>query len=249
MSLMGKFSHMPKLQEVRIAFKKIDLTRAYEVRWLDYNHVLIHLSNEQDFNRIWIKQVWFIANQKIRVFKWTLEFESDKESTVVCVEHDYRKPPVDQVWIVVKNKETEIDCIVLGNKARPPGTTKSQPIRVVEKTTRYGRGSSKNPMPLSNRPEDGGRSAGFEDGGGSEEANSNGIKVTIGRDVEVQNSRKMTRPPSNNFETLEEGEDVEPEMNAKQGRTGHVNSAMPFQKIVAATEQVSPAHVTVGHLS
>ncbi|EOY19561.1 Uncharacterized protein TCM_044700 [Theobroma cacao] len=55
-SLVGKFSRMPKLLEVRSAFKGIGLAGAYEVRWLDYKHVLIHLSNEQDFNRIWTKQ-------------------------------------------------------------------------------------------------------------------------------------------------------------------------------------------------
>ncbi|EOY34749.1 Uncharacterized protein TCM_042329 [Theobroma cacao] len=222
LSLVGKFSRMPKLQDVRSAFKGIGLTGAYEVRWLDYKHVLIHLSNEQDCNRVWTKQVWFIANQKMRVFKWTPEFEPEKESAVVpvwiafpnlkahlfeksallliaktvgkplfvdeatangsrpsvarvCIEFDCRRPPIDQVWIVVQNRETgtvtsgypqrvefsqmpaycdhcchvghkENDCIVLGNKDKSLGLSKSQSLRTlaVEKKTGYGGGSEKN---------------------------------------------------------------------------------------------------------
>ncbi|WRX24226.1 protein of unknown function DUF4283 - like 10 [Theobroma cacao] len=153
MSLVGKFSRMPRLQEIRSAFKGIGLAGAYEIRWLDYKHVLIHLFDEQDFNRIWTKQNWFIANQKIRVFKWSPEFEPEQESAVVpvwisfpnlkahlfkksalllvaktvkrplfideatangsrtsvarvCVEYDCRKPPLEQIWIIVQNRET-----------------------------------------------------------------------------------------------------------------------------------------------
>ncbi|EOY13903.1 Uncharacterized protein TCM_032655 [Theobroma cacao] len=214
---------MPKLQEVKYAFKGIGLAGAYEVRWLDYKHVLIHLSDEQNFNRIWTKQNWFIANQKMRVFKWTPEFEPEKESAVVpiwisfpnlkahlfekstllliaktvgkplfldeattngsrpsvahvCVEYDCRKRMVEQVWIVVQNRETsavmngysqkvefahmpayydhcchvghkKVECIVLGNKVKPSGSSKLQPIREADKAADYGGGSSKNPIP------------------------------------------------------------------------------------------------------
>ncbi|EOY06957.1 Uncharacterized protein TCM_021519 [Theobroma cacao] len=83
--LVGKFTRMPKLQEVRSAFKGIGLSGAYEIKWLDYKHVLIHLSNDQDFNRIWTRQQWFIVGQKMRIFKWSPEFEAEKESPVVPV--------------------------------------------------------------------------------------------------------------------------------------------------------------------
>ncbi|EOY31390.1 Uncharacterized protein TCM_038318 [Theobroma cacao] len=76
---------MPKLQEIHQAFKGIGLTGAYAIPWLDYKHVLVHLSNEQDFNRIWIKQQWFIVNKKMRVFKWSPDFEAEKESAIVPV--------------------------------------------------------------------------------------------------------------------------------------------------------------------
>ncbi|EOY17515.1 Uncharacterized protein TCM_042331 [Theobroma cacao] len=83
--LVGKFTRMPKLQEVKFAFKGIDLLGAYEIKWLDYKHVIIHLSNDQDFNRIWTRQQWFIAGQKMRIFKWPLEFEAKTESPIVPV--------------------------------------------------------------------------------------------------------------------------------------------------------------------
>ncbi|EOY02242.1 Uncharacterized protein TCM_016767 [Theobroma cacao] len=84
-SIVGKFSRTPRLVEIRQAFVGLGLSGAYNIRWMDYKHVLIHLSNEQDFNRIWTKQTWFIAKQKMRVFKGTPNFESDKESSIVPV--------------------------------------------------------------------------------------------------------------------------------------------------------------------
>ncbi|WRX22755.1 protein of unknown function DUF4283 - like 10 [Theobroma cacao] len=83
--LVGKFTRMPRMENIISAFKGICLAGAYEIKWLDYKHVLIHLSNDQDFNRIWTRQNWFIANQKMRIFKWTLEFEAEKESLVVPI--------------------------------------------------------------------------------------------------------------------------------------------------------------------
>ncbi|EOX94193.1 Uncharacterized protein TCM_003642 [Theobroma cacao] len=99
----------------------------------------------------------------------------------VCVEYDCRKPPVDQVWIVVQNRETgavtngysqrvefaqmpaycdhcchvshkEIDCIVLGNKAKPPGSRKSRPLQmvIVERTAGHGIGIWKNMEKIKN---------------------------------------------------------------------------------------------------
>ncbi|WRX28179.1 Ribonuclease H domain - like 10 [Theobroma cacao] len=84
-SIVEKFSRTPRLVEIRQAFVGLGLSGAYNIRWMDYKHVLIHLSNEQDFNRIWTKQTWFIAKQKMRVFKWTPDFESEKESSIVPV--------------------------------------------------------------------------------------------------------------------------------------------------------------------
>ncbi|WRX25599.1 protein of unknown function DUF4283 - like 10 [Theobroma cacao] len=132
----------------------------------------------------------------MQIFKWTLEFEAEKESLVVpiwisfpnlkahlceksslllisktvgkpllvdeaiakssqssvarvCVQYDYKKLPIDQVWIVTQNRDTgmvtngysqnveflqmpdycshcchvghkEVDCIVVGNNPQPP---------------------------------------------------------------------------------------------------------------------------------
>ncbi|EOY19102.1 Uncharacterized protein TCM_043834 [Theobroma cacao] len=87
---------MTNLANIRYAFRGIGLARVYKIRWLDYKHVLIHLSNKQDFNRIWMKQHWFIANQKIRVFKWSPEFEAEKESPIILV------------WISFPNLKTHL---------------------------------------------------------------------------------------------------------------------------------------------
>ncbi|EOY06959.1 Uncharacterized protein TCM_021521 [Theobroma cacao] len=152
-SMVGKFSRMPKLNDIRAAFKGIGLVGVYEIRWLDYKHILIHLSNEQDLNRLWMRQAWFIANQKMRVFKWSPDFQPEKESSLVpvwisfpnlrahlyeksallmiaksvgrplfvdeatangtrpsvarvCVEYDCQQPPLEQIWIVSRDRRT-----------------------------------------------------------------------------------------------------------------------------------------------
>lgn len=73
------------MNEIQAAFKGIGLIGAYEIRWLDYKHVLIHLTNEHDLNRLWMRHVWFIANQKMRVFKWSPDFQSEKEFSLVPI--------------------------------------------------------------------------------------------------------------------------------------------------------------------
>ncbi|EOY08581.1 Uncharacterized protein TCM_023221 [Theobroma cacao] len=93
-SVIEKFTNMPCMQEIRMTFKGIELVGAYEIWWLDYKYVLIFLTNEHDFNRIWICQVWFIVNKKIRVFKWSLKFQLEKESSVVPVWFSFPNLPV-----------------------------------------------------------------------------------------------------------------------------------------------------------
>ncbi|EOY07958.1 Uncharacterized protein TCM_022291 [Theobroma cacao] len=57
-SMVGKFSRMPRLNEIRIVFKGIGLVGAYEIHWLDYKHILIHFSKDHDLNRLWMRQAW-----------------------------------------------------------------------------------------------------------------------------------------------------------------------------------------------
>ncbi|EOY26126.1 Uncharacterized protein TCM_027547 [Theobroma cacao] len=51
--MVGKFTQIPKMQEIRDTFIGIGPVGAYEIGWLDYKHILIWLSNEHDLNRIW----------------------------------------------------------------------------------------------------------------------------------------------------------------------------------------------------
>lgn len=213
---------MPKLQEIRNAFKGIGLAGAYDIRWLDYKHIHIGLSNEQDMNRIWLKQVWFISNQKLRVFKWTKDFQPEKESSLVpvwisfpnlrahlyeksavlviaktvgrplfvdeatdngtrpslarvCIEYDCLKPPLDQVWIVMRDRRTgeitggfmqKVDfermpdycthcchvghsvstCIVMGNKRVMQGPERAKPSDEKNKINTEEIGKDKQPV-------------------------------------------------------------------------------------------------------
>ncbi|EOY16520.1 Uncharacterized protein TCM_035322 [Theobroma cacao] len=78
---------MPKWEVIQQVFKGIGLFGAYNIRWFNYKHILINLLNEYeyDFKRIWGYQAWFIANQKMEVFKWSLDLNPEKTPSIVLV--------------------------------------------------------------------------------------------------------------------------------------------------------------------
>lgn len=57
--LVGKFSCVPKLATLHDFFKKINLTGAYDIKWFDYKHIFIKLSNDLDYQRMWAKRDWY----------------------------------------------------------------------------------------------------------------------------------------------------------------------------------------------
>ena len=62
LALMGKFSHgRPPLEEIRKFFASLNLHDQLSVGLLDYRHVLLRCSSEDDFNRIWTRGVWRIG--------------------------------------------------------------------------------------------------------------------------------------------------------------------------------------------
>ncbi|EOY17297.1 Uncharacterized protein TCM_036445 [Theobroma cacao] len=108
-SMVGKFSRMPRMQEIRATFKRIGLMGAYEIRWLDYKHILILLTNEHDLNRIWLNQT-LLAIAKM-VGRSLMVDEATTNGTCpsvvrVCIEYDCQKPIIDHVWIVTRDRQT-----------------------------------------------------------------------------------------------------------------------------------------------
>ncbi|KAL2229596.1 UNVERIFIED_CONTAM: hypothetical protein Sindi_1939300 [Sesamum indicum] len=52
---------------------------------LNTRHVLISLSCESDFSRLWLRRIWYIQGYPMRIFKWTPTLTPSKESSIVPV--------------------------------------------------------------------------------------------------------------------------------------------------------------------
>ncbi|KAL0307594.1 UNVERIFIED_CONTAM: hypothetical protein Sangu_3020400 [Sesamum angustifolium] len=85
-ALVGKFSHgLPNLNFLRIRIVKLGLKGNVTVGRLNFKHVLIRLSNEEDFSRIWLRGEWTFDSFHMRVFKWTPNFDPQIESPIAPV--------------------------------------------------------------------------------------------------------------------------------------------------------------------
>ncbi|KAL2531794.1 Uncharacterized protein Adt_05145 [Abeliophyllum distichum] len=85
-TLVGKFSHCkPSMVEVRNSFQKFGLTGDFKIGLIDFKHVLIHLTHEDDYSRLFLKPLWFIMGCPMRVLKWTCDFHPDAETPIAPV--------------------------------------------------------------------------------------------------------------------------------------------------------------------
>ncbi|KAK4383742.1 hypothetical protein Sango_2748100 [Sesamum angolense] len=85
-ALASKFSHgFPNLNFLRIRIVKLGLKGNVTVERLNFKHVLIRLSNEEDFSRIWLRGEWTFDSFHMRVFKWTPNFDPQIESSIAPV--------------------------------------------------------------------------------------------------------------------------------------------------------------------
>ncbi|KAK4416995.1 hypothetical protein Salat_2525000 [Sesamum alatum] len=74
-ALIGKFSHgLPNLNFLRQRIVKLGLRGSVNVGPLNFKHVLIMLSNEEDYSRIWLRGEWSFDGFPMRIFKWTADF-------------------------------------------------------------------------------------------------------------------------------------------------------------------------------
>ncbi|KAL0405501.1 UNVERIFIED_CONTAM: hypothetical protein Slati_3864000 [Sesamum latifolium] len=87
-SLVGKFSHgLPNLNFLRNRIVKLGLKGTVTVGRLNFKHVLIRLTNEEDFSRPWLHGEWMFDSFHMRVFKWSPDFDPHIDS------------PISSVWI------------------------------------------------------------------------------------------------------------------------------------------------------
>ncbi|EOY19093.1 Uncharacterized protein TCM_043801 [Theobroma cacao] len=107
--MVGKFSRMQHMQEIRTAFKGIGLVGAYEIRRLDYKHILIQRARSQQ-DMVKADLVYFEPKNAYGLAPLMVD-EATANGTRpsvarVCVEYDCQKPPIEQVWIVIRDSQT-----------------------------------------------------------------------------------------------------------------------------------------------
>ncbi|KAL0394658.1 UNVERIFIED_CONTAM: hypothetical protein Slati_4432000 [Sesamum latifolium] len=85
-TLVGRFSHgFLNLNFLRLKIVKLGLKGNVIVGMLNFKHVLIYLTNEEDFSRLWLRGEWTFDSFYMRVFKWTPIFDPQIESSIAPV--------------------------------------------------------------------------------------------------------------------------------------------------------------------
>ncbi|PKU86257.1 hypothetical protein MA16_Dca002088 [Dendrobium catenatum] len=85
-TLVGKFAlRRPNLDSIRSFFANLKLSGFYSVGLLDSRHVVIQLSNDLDYSRVFARRSYFISNCQMRVLKWTPFFDVHEESPIVPI--------------------------------------------------------------------------------------------------------------------------------------------------------------------
>ncbi|KAL2225812.1 UNVERIFIED_CONTAM: hypothetical protein Sindi_1939900 [Sesamum indicum] len=85
-ALVGKFSHgAPSYSMLHKLIAGTGIQNKFTVSMLNNRHVLISLSCEADYTRLWLRRIWYIQGYPMRIFKWTPTFTPSKESSIVSV--------------------------------------------------------------------------------------------------------------------------------------------------------------------
>lgn len=103
-ALVAKFSHgynkkdpklgRPSVDDLQKFFQALDFRGSFQIGLLDNRHLLIQFQCEEDYLRMYSRQVWFIRAVSMRIFKWSLFFRVDKESSVVPVWISFPRLPI-----------------------------------------------------------------------------------------------------------------------------------------------------------
>ncbi|KAL0911827.1 hypothetical protein M5K25_017749 [Dendrobium thyrsiflorum] len=92
LALVGKFFfRRPNMDEIRKFFNGLKLLGSFSVSLLDARHIFINLSNDLDYNRIFLKRSYYVRNCQLRILKWSTDFDIHAES------------PICPVWLSLSN--------------------------------------------------------------------------------------------------------------------------------------------------
>ncbi|GAA0173775.1 hypothetical protein LIER_27323 [Lithospermum erythrorhizon] len=92
--LVGKFSHgRPTIAIIKEFFISLKLKGAYNISLYDAKHLIIECDLLEDYTRLWVRFIWFIKSYPMRIFKWTVDFDSYKESALTPVRAHFPRLP------------------------------------------------------------------------------------------------------------------------------------------------------------
>lgn len=67
-ALVGKFSHgLPSLKFLRQKFESLGLKGSFTIGAINFKHILINLTHEEDFTRFWLRGEWTFAGYNARL--------------------------------------------------------------------------------------------------------------------------------------------------------------------------------------
>lgn len=85
-TLAGKFLHQkPTMKEVRENFSMFGVHGFFELGLIDNAHILIHLTHEDDYIKLFLKPLWYIDRCPMRVLKWMCDFRPNQETPIVPI--------------------------------------------------------------------------------------------------------------------------------------------------------------------
>ena len=68
LTLVGKFSYNhPRMELIRKYFSSLGLNRNSQISLFDNRHILIKLNVEEDYTRLWVKQIWYVYGSAMRI--------------------------------------------------------------------------------------------------------------------------------------------------------------------------------------
>ncbi|KAK4434818.1 hypothetical protein Salat_0644700 [Sesamum alatum] len=83
-ALVGKFSHSyPSMQNLRRWMLAQGFRGDFSVGAINFRHVFIKFTLEEDYTKLWIKPIWFVEGFPMRVFKSTPTVNPRVESPIV----------------------------------------------------------------------------------------------------------------------------------------------------------------------
>ncbi|XP_020581952.1 uncharacterized protein LOC110025683 [Phalaenopsis equestris] len=83
-TLVGKFQYgHPKMEAIRKYFEDLKLLSDWKVRLIDGRHFSIHLSREEDYTRLFAKQILYIEGMAMKLLKWPSEFDPSQEPPIL----------------------------------------------------------------------------------------------------------------------------------------------------------------------